>query len=755
MLVAKSFTSASSHISGTTNLVNLIFKNNDNTADTIISGSGNMFINPAAPTTGFKRYVGGSGNIALNGSNVPQITGSMAFSPTINNNYFGSNGNTLRMYGPVSSSTWTISANNVLGTINMGGSVTSTAEKLTSGLTMTGNSVGGTLTVIANQSFLTSSTTAFTNNIIAGITQVDISSSAVSLNNNIINDSGFLLTNQFYSSSVGLGIVSMNRNTIGGQQNRITISGSLPSGTTTTNSLSDNFIFGGSNTIRVDVANARVSGSTAYINVLRTGLMGNSLIVSGSSLLADNSSFGSVFVGRYNADDSIRNKTSDIVFAVGTGNTTTRKTGFLIDSGSNSYFEGTLNVSGATSLNGDLVITGSLTASLQQGYVYVGDSTGKTTTVATSSFISTPTDITSLNAFTSSQELLNTTFATTGSNTFVGNQIITGSVTISGSATTDLTVVGQIFVSSSATGANTAPKITVSGSTGQTRILTTQVDTRDTEKIAKLSTSVVSIGSITTSDEIGFAINPSASLLSPWAQGPGIYVNNDPLDTFNVVFGFQNKANLTDGRVAVLTPLSASAGFTASLQNGYAWVGNSLGQNTQVLTSSFAGTTINTGSLMVTGSVTGNVLTFTKGDTSTFTLTVATGSGGGAAFPYTGDAVITGSLGISGSMFGGVIPITVVSSTASIDFSKGNMFTLTLPSASTHIVPTNIRAGQTCNIQITQPTPGTGSVLFSPLVLFAGGNDYQATATGSAVDMLTLVSFNGTNTIAAGIKNLL
>ena len=204
-----------------------------------------------------------------------------------------------------------------------------------------------------------------------------------------------------------------------------------------------------------------------------------------------------------------------------------------------------------------------------------------------------------------------------------------------------------------------------------------------------------------------------------------------------------------------MTPLSASAGFTASLQNGYAWVGNSLGQNTQVLTSSFAGTTINTGSLMVTGSVTGNVLTFTKGDTSTFTLTVATGSGGGAAFPYTGDAVITGSLGISGSMFGGVIPITVVSSTASIDFSKGNMFTLTLPSASTHIVPTNIRAGQTCNIQITQPTPGTGSVLFSPLVLFAGGNDYQATATGSAVDMLTLVSFNGTNTIAAGIKNLL
>ena len=572
MLVAKSFTSASSHISGTANLVNLIFKNSDATADTIISGSGNMFINPAAPTAGFKRYVGGSGNIALNGSNVAQISSSMAFSPTMNNNYFGGNSLGLIMRGPVSSSTYTISGNNVLGTINIGSSAALHAEKLVSGLTMNANSIGGTLTLVANQSSIGSTT--FANNIIAGGTTLNLSSSAASIQNNIINDSAFTFTNQFYSSSLGLGSVPMNRNNIGGQSNSIIISGSLPSGTTTTNSISDNFIFGGSNTIYIDVQNARVSGSTAYINVIRTGLMGNNLIVSGSSLLADASSYGSVFVGRYNANDNIRNKTSDTVFAVGTGNSTTRKTGFLIDSGSNTFIEGTLNVSGATSLNGDLIITGSLTASLQQGYVYVGNASGITTTAATSSF---------------------------------------------GGAT---------------------PAGTISGS----------------QQITAL----------------GFV----------------------------------------------------SSSITASS--------------------------------LVTASVSLNTITFTKGDATTFALTVNTGSGGGgAAFPFTGDAVITGSLGISGSMFGGVIPITVVSSTASIDFSKGNMFTLALPSASTHIVPTNIRAGQTCNIQITQPTPGTGSVLFSPLVLFAGGNDYQATTTGSAVDMLSLVSFNGTNTIATSIKNFL
>ena len=42
------------------------------------------------------------------------------------------------------------------------------------------------------------------------------------------------------------------------------------------------------------------------------------------------------------------------------------------------------------------------------------------------------------------------------------------------------------------------------------------------------------------------------------------------------------------------------------------------------------GETINTGSLLTTGSVSNNVLTFTKGDGTTFILTVDTGSGGGS-----------------------------------------------------------------------------------------------------------------------------
>jgi len=86
MLVAKGFTSASAHMSASAaGIGNFIFKTNSNTADTIISGSGNIFANLTAPTAGFKRYIGGNNNI-YNGTLAAQISGSMGFSPAMNTN---------------------------------------------------------------------------------------------------------------------------------------------------------------------------------------------------------------------------------------------------------------------------------------------------------------------------------------------------------------------------------------------------------------------------------------------------------------------------------------------------------------------------------------------------------------------------------------------------------------------------------------------------------------------------------------------
>ena len=59
---------------------------------------------------------------------------------------------------------------------------------------------------------------------------------------------------------------------------------------------------------------------------------------------------GTVFLGRYNGINNGLDDSQNIVFAVGTGTSNTaRKTGLLIDSGSNTFIEGTLNISGAVS----------------------------------------------------------------------------------------------------------------------------------------------------------------------------------------------------------------------------------------------------------------------------------------------------------------------------------------------------------------------------------------------------------------------
>jgi hypothetical protein len=65
-----------------------------------------------------------------------------------------------------------------------------------------------------------------------------------------------------------------------------------------------------------------------------------------------------------------------------------------------------------------------------------------------------------LEAFTSSQSLLNTTFATTGSNNFVGNQTITGSLILSSSAITELQVVGNAEFTGSVAGNVVSASIT-------------------------------------------------------------------------------------------------------------------------------------------------------------------------------------------------------------------------------------------------------------------------------------------------------
>jgi hypothetical protein len=385
------------HITASSDSVgNIIFKTNTNTATTLLSGSANLLVNPTAPTAGFVRVIGsGSGNIALNPSNVPQISSSMAFPINMNSNYFGGNGTTFVSRGPISSSAWTINGNSILGTVNIGASATLQAEKIVNGFTMTGNQIAGTVSVIATQAALSGTLpVSLTNNNVNGGATLNLSSSAISMANNSINDSNFVLTNRFYSSSIGLGRVGMNTNTIGGASNQFIVSGSQLAGAQGLGAaFNQNIVLGSSNTIFINASESRISGTNVYHNALATGLIGQGLIVTGSSNASDAASFGSLFAGRHNAVDGIRDKTSDIVFAVGTGTSTTnKKTGFLIDSGSNTRIEGTLNISGSGNTTGSFDVSGSFTSSLETGKFYVGNASGRTETIATSSYVSNTTD---------------------------------------------------------------------------------------------------------------------------------------------------------------------------------------------------------------------------------------------------------------------------------------------------------------------------------------------------------------------------
>jgi hypothetical protein len=421
MLVAKGFTSASAHISASSaGIGNFIFKTNSNTPDTIISGSSNIFTNATAPQTGFKRYLS-SANISLGGG-LPQVSGSMQFSPGINNNYLAGQ---LTIRGPVSSSAYSIITNNLLSTISIGTSAANHAQGIVSGLTMNTNNINAALNIVANRTNTTQNT-SITANQILGATTLNMNSSSILLTGNLIGGVTTITNNTTGSNRVSpLGNASyVAQNIMMGSTTIIASGSNDPNDTTDTDTNANivrSLIIGNSNLIQLQ------GGPTGSNSLSATSILGNGLIVTGSSpnpVFNPNvpAIYGSAFVGRFNAVDGNRALSAQTIFAVGTGTSTTRKTGFLIDSGSNTFVEGTFNVSGSTSLNGDLIITGSLTASLQQGYVWVGDSTGKTVTVATSSFGGGGT--------------INTgSFATTGSNSFNGNQTITGSLLVKGNTT--------------------------------------------------------------------------------------------------------------------------------------------------------------------------------------------------------------------------------------------------------------------------------------------------------------------------------
>jgi hypothetical protein len=361
MLVAKGFTSASAHLSSSINSgSNLIFKYNSQTVDTIISGSGNIFPNFAPAAAGFKRYVGGSGNIFTSETGVA-LSGSIAFPVNMSKN-MGDNIFTLR--GPVSSSAWALDQNLMLGgTTSIGTSAANNAEKIVGGLTFSQNANwGGTFGIIAIKNSLSASVQVTSNLIFGAAVTANLNSSSMNYSSNIQNG-GITINNNYTpvaTSTNNNARIGVLINTIYGVNHRLNTGGTNTSATNSIRSMYAGFLAGSN-------ISASIEGTGDNTSLVAVGLLGNGLIVSGSStnpnvtpLTNADGTHGSFIAGRYNAVDGTKALSAETVFAVGTGTGhNNRKTGFLIDSGSNTFIEGTLNVSGSTTITGSLTLSSS------------------------------------------------------------------------------------------------------------------------------------------------------------------------------------------------------------------------------------------------------------------------------------------------------------------------------------------------------------------------------------------------------------
>jgi hypothetical protein len=122
----------------------------------------------------------------------------------------------------------------------------------------------------------------------------------------------------------------------------------------------------------------------------------------------------------------------------------------------------------------------------------------------------------------------------------------------------------------------------------------------------------------------------------------------------------------------------------------------------------------------------------------------------------TGNFIISGSTTVTGPSSNNVNILSSTPGTASLDFNQGNFFTLTLVGGSNiYLNPTNIKAGQNINLQITQAASSLGTLTFAPSITFPYGAAYTASIALNNVDVISMTSFNGSTIRAVSSLNFI
>jgi hypothetical protein len=216
-----------------------------------------------------------------------------------------------------------------------------------------------------------------------------------------------------------------------------------------------------------------------------------------------------------------------------------------------------LATTGSNTFVGDQNIQGTITASIQEGFVLAGGAGNVSTLVATSSFGGGGSGF-----------------------PFTGDAVITGSLTISGSSTNDLTIQGRQLITGPTTGQT--PQLIISSSDGNTiygrngisftkTSLTSSVISGDNIDLRSNTRYIANLQSLygfehfngNNNSYINLNIDNAAYGNSGWA-GPGLAVNNADSTDYPVVIGLQAGNTYTDGRVTILKPLVASGSLVVS-----------------------------------------------------------------------------------------------------------------------------------------------------------------------------------------------
>ena len=117
------------------------------------------------------------------------------------------------------------------------------------------------------------------------------------------------------------------------------------------------------------------------------------------------------------------------------------------------------------------------------------------------------------------------------------------------------------------------------------------------------------------------------------------------------------------------------------------------------------------------------------------------------------EEVVVPALSTNAQVKGNVVVLTTAASATTMDCSLGNFFTLAMPSGGfTNLTATNITAGQTISVKITQnATPS--SLSFAPAIVFNNASPFVVSSGAGLVDVITFISFDGTSLQATGLND--